>query len=428
MNAVQTLSQAIEQQGGQCFQVGGALRDELLGLSNKDNDLLVTGLAAQTLLDILPGKVGQVGLSFEVIKVTLLGETVDVALPRAGQTLEEDLWHRDFTINALARNSRGEVIDPTGGLQDLHHRILRMTSPAVFDQDPLRLLRAVRFVAKLGFDLDEATRATLIQKAHLLQSVAPERLQEEWLRLLSCPNADHVLKALRLARDTGLLVQVFPEFAPCIGFEQQNPHHHLTVDEHIFAAVHHAVQHQKSLRTRLALFFHDIAKPECFSVGADGVGHFYDHEYVGAKTTRQILTRLKCSNDTTLTVTSLVRNHMRPPLRPSRRALRKFMNDLGEAWEDALDMREADLVAHIVPEGFDPVAWAVQIREEGRTMPAVATFDERQLALSGHAIMEAFGVTGEGVGRLKKLAVQQVIEGELENDPEAILQFLRSQV
>ncbi|WP_034337894.1 CCA tRNA nucleotidyltransferase [Deinococcus misasensis] len=428
MNAVQTLSQAIEQQGGQCFQVGGALRDELLGLSNKDNDLLVTGLAAQTLLDILPGKVGQVGLSFEVIKVTLLGETVDVALPRAGQTLEEDLWHRDFTINALARNSRGEVIDPTGGLQDLHHRILRMTSPAVFDQDPLRLLRAVRFVAKLGFDLDEATRATLIQKVHLLQNVAPERIQEEWWRLLSCSNADHVLKALRLARDTGLLVQVFPEFAPCIGFEQQNPHHHLTVDEHIFAAVHHAVQHQKSLRTRLALFFHDIAKPECFSVGADGVGHFYDHEYVGAKTTRQILTRLKCSNDTTLTVTSLVRNHMRPPLRPSRRALRKFMNDLGEAWEDALEMREADLAAHIVPEGFDPVAWAVQIREEGRTMPAVATFDERQLALSGHAIMEAFGVTGEGVGRLKKLAVQQVIEGELENDPEAILQFLRSQV
>lgn len=428
MNAVQTLSQAIEQQGGQCYQVGGALRDELLGLSNKDNDLLVTGLAAQTLLDILPGKVGQVGLSFEVIKVTLLGETVDVALPRAGQTLEEDLWHRDFTINALARNSRGEVIDPTGGLQDLHNRILRMTSPAVFDQDPLRLLRAVRFVAKLGFDLDEATRVTLIQKAHLLQSVAPERIQEEWWRLLAYSNADHVLKALRVARDTGILVQMFPEFAPCIGFEQRNPHHHLTVDEHIFAAVHHAVQHQKSLRTRVALFFHDIAKPECFSVGADGAGHFYDHEYVGAKITRNILTRLKCSNDTILTVTSLVRNHMRPPVRPSRRALRKFMNDLGEAWEDALDMREADLAAHIVPEGFDPVAWNVQIREEGLAMPAVATFNERQLALSGHAIMEAFEVTGEGVGRLKKLAVQQVIEGELENDPEAILQFLRSQV
>ncbi|GEM46082.1 CCA tRNA nucleotidyltransferase [Deinococcus cellulosilyticus] len=423
MDAVKTIIHTIEQAGGRCYQVGGALRDELLGLPGKDRDLLVTGLSQEQLKKVLPGKVGLVGASFEVFKVTQEGETVDVALPRNGLDLEDDLRHRDFTINALARSTSG-LVDPTGGLQDLQNRILRMTSPVIFEQDPLRLLRAIRFVAKLDFEIEPATLQTMTTQAHLLDQVSPERVQEEWLRLLRCPNADAVLRALRISRDTGILDRIFPEFAPCIGFEQHNPHHQFTVDEHIFAAVHHAVRRGFSLRTRLALFFHDIAKPACFSRGANGVGHFYEHEHVGARMTREILTRLKFSTHWIDSVRKLVRNHMRPPTDPSRKALRRFMNDLGEAWEDALDMREADLAAHLVPAGFDPETWSAGIRQEALNMPLVATFDERQLALSGHTIMQAFQVQGQEVGRLKQLAVQAIIEGELENQPEAILAFL----
>ncbi|GGJ32851.1 CCA tRNA nucleotidyltransferase [Deinococcus roseus] len=424
MDAVKTITQTIEQAGGRCYQVGGSLRDELLGLPSKDRDLLVTHLDHQDLKRLLPGKVGLVGASFEVFKVTLAGETVDVALPRNGLDLPDDLLHRDFTINALARGSNGELLDPTGGLQDLQNRILRMTSVAAFDQDPLRLLRALRFVAKLDFDIEPATLQAMTEQVKLLDGLAPERIQEEWLRLLACPNADAVLKALRLARDTGILARLFPELAPCIGFEQHNPHHQHTVDEHIFAAVHYAVQKKFSLRTRLALFLHDISKPACFTRGENGAGHFYDHEHVGAKVARDLLVRLKFSTAWTEEVRKLVRNHMRPPLHPSRKALRRFMNDLGDIWEDALNMREADLAAHLLPEGFDPQVWSAGIRQDALAMPQVATFDERQLALSGNTIMRAFQVQGQEVGRLKQLAVQAIIEGELENQSEAILDFL----
>lgn len=427
MNATETLQHTIQQAGGSCYQVGGAVRDALLGLPNKDADFLVTGLSADQLKTILPGKVGLVGLSFEVFKVTLQGETLDVALPRDHQDVMHDLRHRDFTINALAIDRDGNTIDPTGGLQDLQNRLIRVIDPERFHKDPLRMLRAVRFVAKLGFDLEEGTFRAIQQQVHLLDQVAPERIQEELLRLLACPDADQVLKALRTARDCGVLTQILPEFAPCIGFDQQNPHHFLTVDEHIFASVHHAVKQGHGLRTRLALLLHDIAKPGCFSKGADGVGHFYEHEFVGKRQARLILTRLKCPLHLTETVALMVKNHMRPPSHTSLRTLRRYMNDLGEAWEDGLNMREADLVAHVLPAGFDPVAWAARLRERARDMQQVATFDDRQLALSGKAIMEHFQVQGSEIGRLKKLATQAIIEGELENEPDAILHYLQHQ-
>lgn len=426
MDAVKTIIHTIEQAGGRCYQVGGALRDEFLGLPGKDRDLLVTGLDQHELKRVLPGKVGLVGASFEVFKVTLEGETVDVALPRNHLDLGGDLQLRDFTINALARSSTGEMIDPTGGLRDIQSRTLRMTSPAAFEHDPLRLLRALRFVAKLDFEIEPETLQTMKDSIRLLDQVSPERIQEEWMRLLSCPNANAVLRALRMSRDTGILQKVFPEFAPCVGFEQHNPHHLYTVDEHIFAAIHYAVIRGFSPRTRLALFLHDVAKPECFSRGEDGVGHFYDHEYVGAKVAKELLTRLKFPVFWTQSVKKLVRNHMRPPVHPSHKALRRFMNDLGEAWEDALDMREADLAAHRVPAGFSPEQWSAEIRHAALNMPQVATFDDRQLALSGHTIMETFQVQGQDVGRLKQLAVQAIIEGDLDNESSAILAYLKT--
>jgi tRNA nucleotidyltransferase (CCA-adding enzyme) len=423
------------------YLVGGAVRDGLLGLEVKDADYVVVGASLASLKTALEAwaRVDVVGASFGVFKVTFEGLTVDVALPRTERStgihhrdfevsfdpslaIEADLARRDFTINAMARRlSDMALIDPFGGLADLNKKILRAVGEPSerFLEDPLRMLRLARFVAKLGFVPDPNTLAAATGLAHLAQSLAPERVQQELLGLLRCPN---VMAALRLLRDTGLLAQLIPEFVPCIGFDQKNPHHHLTLDEHMFWTVQNAPN--ASLETKLAALLHDIGKPETQSFGADGIAHYYLHELRGADLVRQILLRLRCSNDLLETTVKLVRNHMRPPLDPSHKALRKFVNDLGQHWQAALELRRADRLAH-APEEWDSQSWHQQISARVQALPPeLAGFDERHLAMSGAAIAQRFGLIGADIGRAKKAAASAVVEGELKNQFDAIERWL----
>jgi tRNA nucleotidyltransferase (CCA-adding enzyme) len=419
------------------YLVGGAVRDALLGLSVKDADYVVVGASLPSLKAALEtwARVDVVGASFGVLKVTFESLTVDVALPRTERStgihhrdfevsfdsslaIEADLGRRDFTINAMARRlSDMALIDPFGGLADLTKKILRAVGKPSerFLEDPLRMLRLARFVAKLGFVPHTDTLAATEDLAHLAQSIAPERVQQELLGLLRQPKT---LAALRLLRDTGLLAHLIPEFAACIGFDQKNPHHHLTLDEHLFWTVQHA--RDASLETKLAALLHDIGKPETQTFGQDGVAHYYAHELRGADLTRQVLLRLRCSNELLETTVKLVKNHMRPPLQPSHKALRKFVNELGQHWHAALELRRADRLAH-APEEWDPDAWLEQMTLQVQALPPeLAGFDERHLAMNGAAISQRFGLVGADIGRAKKAAASAVVEGELENTPEAV--------
>jgi tRNA nucleotidyltransferase (CCA-adding enzyme) len=444
--------EAVSANGGELYQVGGAVRDKLLGLENKDFDFLVTNLEFSALQSALEqfARVDVVGASFGVFKVTLEHETVDVALPRterstgihhrdfevshdASLKLEDDLARRDFTVNAMAFHvADGILIDPFNGQHDLEHRILRCVGNGQerFSEDPLRMLRAARFLAKLDFtpslELIQDARAS----ADLILSVAPERVQTELFGLLAAKSATGVLRALEFLRDTGLLERVLPEYSACIGYDQQNPYHHLTLENHMFEAVRYAVSVGASLNARVALLFHDIGKPRTQTFGADGVAHYYRHEDVGADMTREILERLRCSNDVLHSVVKLVREHMRPPKNSSDKTLRRFLNALGEDWRIALDVREADMIAHKAEVGFSPRVWVESILERCESFDlSVATFDERKLALSGLEIMKAFNLKpGAELGRLKKLAAQAVIDGELENRQDLILEWLKSSV
>jgi tRNA nucleotidyltransferase (CCA-adding enzyme) len=191
--------------------------------------------------------------------------------------------------------------------------------------------------------------------------------------------------------------------------------------------VRYAVSRAASLNARVALLFHDIGKPATQSFGTDGVAHYYRHEDVGADMTREILERLRCSNDILHSVVKLVREHMRPPKKSSGTTLRRWMNTLGEDWRIALEVREADMTAHKPEDGFNPRAWVESVLERCESFDlSVATFDERELALSGLEIMAAFDLKpGAELGRLKKLAAQAVIDGDLENQKEDILEWLR---
>ncbi len=432
---------------GAVYLVGGAVRDALLGLPSKDADYLVTDVPLEILREGLStwARVDLVGSSFGVLKLTFQSETVDVALPRTEQStgvhhrdfrisadphlsLETDLMRRDFTINAMARRlSDGALIDPFGGERDLERRVLRAVGDASerFSEDPLRMLRLARFIAKLSFTPDPATARAAADHAGLIASVAPERVQTELLGLLASRSAPAILTALRFLRDTRLLEVIIPEFAPCIGFDQANPHHDLTLDEHIFQAVFHAATRETSSITRLALLLHDIGKPDRQTFGVDGIAHYYHHEQRGADLARAILERLKFSNDHTDTVVTLVANHMRPPRAASTRTLRRFKRDLGELWPDALEVRLADRIAHVT-DGSDPQLEYHRDFAALTALPAqLEGFTQAQLAVTGQELMQAFDLeAGREIGDLKRRAAEAVIEGEIENERGAILEYL----
>ncbi len=179
---------------------------------------------------------------------------------------------------------------------------------------------------------------------------------------------------------------------------------------------------------KLAALLHDIGKPETQSFGEDGIAHYYHHEARGADRTREILTRLKCSNDLLETVVKLVRNHMRPPIEASNKALRKFVNDLGANWHNALELRRADRLAH-TPETWKADDWLEQTVLRCQSFPPdLERFDERELAISGTELAQHFGLVGVDIGAAKKAAANAIIEGELENEKTAILEWLRTKL
>ena len=441
------LLETVKRLHGELYLVGGAVRDALLGAPSKDTDYLVTGVPLEDLHSHLAmwARVDLVGSSFGVLKLTFQSETVDVALPRTEQStgvhhrdfqisadpslsLETDLMRRDFTVNAMARRlSDGALIDPFGGERDLERRVLRVVGDANerFLEDPLRMLRLARFIAKLAFAPDPVTARAAADHAALIGSVAPERIQTELLGLLSSRSSSAILAALRFLRDAGLLSVIIPEFAPCTGFDQANPHHDLTLDEHIFQAVYHAASRDTSSLVRLALLLHDIGKPDRQSFGADGIAHYYHHEGRSADLALTILERLKFSNDDTDAVVTLVANHMRPPTDASQRTLRRFKRDLGKLWPEALEVRLADRLAH-APDGSDSVAEWHKDFDVLEQLPAqLEGFTQAQLAVSGEELMQVFKlVAGRQIGELKRRAVEAVIEGEIENENSAILEYL----
>jgi tRNA nucleotidyltransferase/poly(A) polymerase len=368
------------------YLVGGAVRDELLGIDSKDADFLVPGLDTEALKRALEphGRVEDLVVANRLVGVRLYpyDKTVrrlapagiEFAPPRyelstgpgrhdfeivadPALPIEDDMRRRDFTINAMARRlATGELVDPLGGKADLEQRILRTTSPTSFAEDPLRIVRGLRFVSQLGLEPDASTLQQMRDEAASVRLVSGERvgggLHADGLGELSkLLLGREPLRALRLARDTGVLVQLLPEFERAIGFEQESRYHDLTVDEHTFAVVQAAADAGTSLAVRLSALFHDLGKPYVAWRGADQRLHYYakpgqsqrSHEQVSAELATQALNRLRYPNALRSRVGRIVRHHMfnigTGDARRARRFLAKYGDDL--AFE-LVDHKEAD--------------------------------------------------------------------------------------
>jgi len=438
--------------GLDAYAVGGAVRDRLLDRDAKDTDFLVPGvdidglrsaLAAHGRTEELVVAGRAVGVRFfprerEIRRLTPAG--IELAPPRREVStgrgrhdftivvdpdapVEEDLRRRDFTINAMARRlADGTLVDPLGGADDLERRVLRTVSPTSFAEDPLRIVRGLRFVSQLGLDPDTSTLEQMRAEAASISLVSGERIggglaadgMGELSKLLL---GSQPAKALRLARDTGVLVQMLPEFGPAIGFVQESRHHALTVDEHTFEVVQATAELGLPLRVRLAAVFHDLGKPAVAWRGTDGRLHYYakagraahSHEQVSAKLATEALLRLRYPTALRTRVARIVRGHMIDPGRGGALRARRLLARYGdELLFDLLDHKHADLLG----KGGAPLEEQLQrlarfravVKAEQRNPHRI-----RDLAVNGDDLIGIGFRPGPEIGRELNALLDQVV-------------------
>jgi tRNA nucleotidyltransferase (CCA-adding enzyme) len=350
-------------------------------------------------------------------------------------SVEEDLARRDFTVNAMARRlDDGRLVDPYGGRDDLAALTLRTVSPASFAEDPLRLVRGLRFVSQLGLEPDAQTLAQMREEAAAVRLVSGERIggglaadgMGELSKLLL---GSRPAKALRLARDSGVLLEVLPEFAQAIGFEQESRWHGLTVDEHTFEVVQAAADAGFPLRVRLAALFHDLGKPHVAWRGTDGRLHYYakrgysdkSHEQVGAQLADRALDRLRYPTDLRKRVARIVRGHMidvgrAEPLR-ARRLLARYSAGL---LFDLLDHKEADLRGKGQPAQED-LARLDRFREVVRREQS-RPHRLADLAVGGDDLIALGYTPGPTIGQTLQTLLREVVDEPTLNTRDVLLE------
>ena len=410
----------------EAYLVGGFVRDRLLGEGQgKDIDLVTVGMDPMPLLAAVASDFGwhpperferfgtaQIrGGAWIIEGVRARAERYDPESRnpdvRPG-TLVEDVQRRDFTVNALCQSFDGEIIDITGqGLPDLLTGVLRTPlDPAeTFAEDPLRMYRAARFVARLGFTLAPGTIEAMRAQAGRTSILSVERVTDEIRRMLVAP---HPSAGISVLRDAGLLDLVLPELVAAVGIEQGGYHTH-DVYGHTLLTVDEA---PADLVTRTAALLHDIAKPPTHVVAQDGRHTFYDHPQIGAEMARTILTRWKYSNDETGDVSRLVRLHLRPIQYEresfSDTAVRRLIRDAGPLRGKMLDLARADTRASAYPtlEELDELDGRMARLDAGGAVSAMAD------PLSGDELMALAGRgPGPWVGRAKAAIREAVIDG-----------------
>jgi tRNA nucleotidyltransferase (CCA-adding enzyme) len=360
-------------------------------------------------------------------------------------SVEDDMRRRDFTINAIARRlSTGEIVDPVRGRRDLDRRVLRTVSDTSFAEDPLRIIRGLRFVSQLGFDLDPTTIEQMRSEAASVKLVSGERigggLAADGLGELSkLLNGAQPAKALRLARDTGVLVEVLPEFERAIGFDQESRYHSLTVDEHTFAVVQSAADAGRMLPVRLAALFHDLGKPHVAWRGTDGRLHYYakrgyaerSHEQVSCELARTALLRLRYPNALRDRVVRIVRHHMfqigKGDALRARRFLAKHGDDLAF---QLVDHKEADYSGKPGADGSPPLEDIEKLERFRALLQRERRHPHRlkDLAVDGSDLIGIGLRPGPELGRILHDLLHDVVEDPSRNTRDELLRLARAKV
>lgn len=418
--------------GYEAYAVGGCTRDSIMGLEPEDWDVTTSALPQQV-KEVFGGyrvvetgiKHGTVtviadGMPIEITTYRIDGEYADNRHPsevRFTRTLREDLSRRDFTMNAICFNPESGITDEFGGISDIQKKCVRcIGEPSErFNEDALRILRALRFASVLGFKIEKRTAEAIHLCRQLLKNIAAERISAEFNKLIIGDGAGEVLLEYR-----DVFAVFIPEIEPMFDFDQRNYHHYLDVWRHTVKVIENSEANKVS---RLAALFHDIGKPAVFTLDENGVGHFKGHAKQSELTARNVLNRLRCDGATISEVCSLVLHHD-DDITPSRPLLKRWLGRYGETGlRRLIDLKRADNLAQSEEwrDRLTTLAECEKIIDE--IIAEGECFSLKSLAVNGRDLM-ALGIpAGAHIGEILNELLSAVLDGKLENEKDALLKY-----
>ena len=409
----------------ECYLVGGCVRDTLLGIEVKDYDL-TTNCDSIMLKSIFADYsiINNNGEKHNTITLHIGDDNVEITTYKHSEdekaTIENDLMHRDLTINAMAYDSK--LIDLVGGYADIKNKIIRAPGNPIerIKEDPLRILRALRFSSKLGFEIEEKTSNAIHLSKELLNKVSSERIKVELDEILSGYNVKKVLSEYR-----DIIFTIIPELKDTYNFDQRSPYHANTLYEHIINVCSNVykkndISSDKIILTRMAALLHDVAKPECFTIDDKGIGHFYGHTEKGALLAIDILKRLRYSSDEIEKIEYLIKNHdatINLTIKSIRKNMSHTPNQNEELFYMLLELINADKIDHTQYELIDIVK-VKKFIEEIKTEDLCLKITD--LKVNGYDILE-LGFKGKEIGNILNYLLDEVIDERIINDKNILL-------
>jgi tRNA nucleotidyltransferase (CCA-adding enzyme) len=428
---VQFIINTLENNGHEAYAVGGCVRDCLLGKEPKDWDICTPALPEQTMEYFAGHHIIKTGLQHGTITLRLNHKPFEITTYRIdgvysdnrhpdkvefANDLKEDLSRRDFTINAMAYNPKSGVADFFGGSQDLDLGIIKCVGDANkrFQEDALRIMRAVRFASVLGFSINSDTSTAMLDNKKLLNNIAAERIAVELNQLIMGNGVRNTL-----LKYISIITEIIPEIEPAIGFEQNNPYHCYDVLNHLLFSVENSL---KDVRIRLAMLLHDIAKPECYTE-TEGVGHFYTHPQASAGAAKKILSRLKYDNETIETVTQLILYHD-DDIPPHRKNIKRWLNKIGEKrLRQLIEVKRADAMAQspdVRQNKIDSLTGILILIDQ--IIKEQQCFSLKDMAVNGNDLMKLGMPAGVKIGIILNQLMDMIIEDQVENNKAKLLE------
>lgn len=426
----------LQKHGHVAYVVGGCVRDSILGRNPHDWDICTSATPSEMLDIFNDKKVIETGLQHGTITVVVDDESYEITTFRLDgdysdhrrpdvvtftSNLEEDLSRRDFTINAMAYNDDEGLIDPFGGLLDIENGQIKCVGNANhrFQEDALRVLRALRFACQTNFEIELHTSRAIDSNAHLLDMISKERINSELCKMVTSSSFPCVLIVY-----VNVFCRIIPELNDMVGFNQNNPYH----DYDVFIHTARALMHDSSsdLITRLAILFHDFGKPHCYQDGDDGIRHFKGHGKVSAEITDYIMLRLRSDNQTRHDVAELVHYHD-ATFEVGHKYVKRWLNKIGEKqFRRLLDVRRADIRGQkkeYDAERINKVDIIEQMIDE--VLQDGECFSIKSLAINGNDLLNIGYKTGKELGRTLSVLLQMVIDGEILNDKDELLKIAK---
>ncbi|MBE6836801.1 MAG: HD domain-containing protein [Ruminococcus sp.] len=424
----------LEKAGFEAYAVGGCVRDSILMKNPNDWDLCTNALPEEICEVFKDFHVIETGLKHGTVTVRIEHNSIEITTFRADgeyadhrrptgvsfvKSLTEDLSRRDFTVNALAFSEGKGIIDLFDGKSDLENKIIRCVGDAKkrFEEDALRILRALRFSACLGFEIEEETSEAIFGKVHLLKEISGERIREELLKMLCGVNAESVL--LKYREIIGVII---PEMKETFDFKQVNPHHCYDVYSHIVKSVS-CLEGDGVLK--MVMLLHDIGKPETVTIDEKGESHFKMHPTVSCELSRGILNRLKFDNKSKDKILNHISEHdNRFPA--VRKSVRRFIAKHGfDFFFEHLQIRLADTLAQ---SGYKREEKLYELSEKKRIgqelLNEKASLDIKSLEIDGRILMNEGYLEGRLLGEIIKDCFEAVVDERIKNEKRVLLEYV----